>query len=171
MRKRIFGRRFKRDINQRRALFKSLMRELVIHGRIKTTEAKAKSIKGQIEKFVTKAKIQGEESRVHLQKHFTQDVVTRIITEIAPVFKDRPGGYTRIMRLGNRVKDNAPMVMIEWVDMIAPSTIVMPEKKKSTVAKKGTGKSTKKEAEAKAEKPAKKQVKSETKKKAVKAKK
>jgi large subunit ribosomal protein L17 len=122
MRKRIFGRRFKRDINQRKALFRSLMRELVLQERIKTTEAKAKSIKAEIEKHVTKAKTQGESARVHLQKTFQKDVIDKLITDIAPRFAERPGGYTRIIKLGNRVKDNAPMVYIEFVEK---STIVV----------------------------------------------
>ncbi len=116
MRKKIFGRRFKRDINQRKALFRSLMRELVLQERIKTTEAKAKSIKSEIEKHVTRAKNQGEEARVHLQKTFHQDVVDKLIKDIAPRFAQRPGGYTRIIRLGNRVKDDASMVYIEFVE-------------------------------------------------------
>jgi large subunit ribosomal protein L17 len=130
MRKRIFGRRFKRDINQRKALFRSLMRELVLRERIQTTEAKAKSIKAEIERHVTKAKIQGEASRVHLQKHFTHDVVNKIVTDIAPRFATRPGGYTRIVRMGNRLKDNAPMVYIEWVEKSTVEVVVPSKKRK-----------------------------------------
>lgn len=132
MRKRIFGRRLKRDINQRKLLFKSLMRELVVHGRIKTTEAKAKAVRGEVEKLVTKAKIQGDASRVHLQKYFTHDVMNKMIHDIAPLFKDRPGGYTRIMKMGNRIKDDAPMVMMEWVEVVVPTEVVDDKKKKST---------------------------------------
>lgn len=116
MKKRIFGRRFKRDVKQRKSLFRGLMRELVLQERIKTTEAKAKSIKAEIEKHVTKAKNQGEAARVHLQKTFQQDVVDKIIADLAPRFENRPGGYTRIVKLGNRTKDNASMVFIEWVE-------------------------------------------------------
>lgn len=123
MRKNIFGRRFKRDINQRKSLFRSLMRELVLQERIQTTEAKAKSIKSEIEKHITKAKVQGEAARVHLQRDFHADVVDKIITDLAPRFKDRPGGYTRIVKLGRRVKDDAPMVFIEWVERVEVSTV------------------------------------------------
>lgn len=122
MKKKIFGRQFKRDIKQRKSLFRSLMRELVLQERIKTTEAKAKSIKAEIEKHLTKAKNQGEEARVHLQKTFQQDVVEKLVTDLAPRFANRPGGYTRIVKLGNRTKDNAPMVYIEWVEK---STVVI----------------------------------------------
>ena len=137
MRKRIFGRRLQRDTNERKALFRSLMRELVLHGKIKTTQAKAKSIKGEIEKMVTKAKTQGEGAFVHLQKKFTGEVVEKLIKEIAPLFKDRPGGYTRIIKMGRRVKDNAPMVLLEWVETVADTTIVETKKRvKKTVAEK-----------------------------------
>lgn len=137
MRKRIFGRRLQRDTNERKALFRSLMRELVLHGKIKTTEAKAKSIRGEMEKMVTKAKLQGENAAVHLQKKFTGDVVEKLIKEIAPLFKDRPGGYTRIIKMGRRVKDNAPMVLLEWVETVADTTIVETKKRvKKTVAEK-----------------------------------
>ena len=169
MRKQLFGRRFKRDINQRKALFRSLMRELVLRERIKTTEAKAKSIKAEIERHVTKAKNQGDNARVHLQKHFQHDVVEKIVTDIAPRFKDRPGGYTRIVRLGNRVKDNAPLVYIEWVEQGAvveveevpkkrkaqkgatttkEAKVAVKEEKKTAAPKKTAKKTEKKEAKA-----------------------
>lgn len=116
MRKRIFGRRLKRDKNARRALFRSLMRAFFLHGRIQTTEAKAKAIKGRLEKFVTKAKRRGETARGELLKSFDKDIVDKLITEIAPRFESRPGGYTRFVKLGGRVKDNASMVLLEWVE-------------------------------------------------------
>ncbi len=145
MKKRVFGKRFKRDINQRKGLFRGLMRDLIIHGRIQTTEAKAKSIKGEVEKMITKAKKQGEDSRVHLQRYFTQDIIDRMINDIAPVFKDRPGGYTRIMRVGNRVKDNAPMVMMEWVEVVVSSELAEPVKKRKETRKKAVKTTEKKE--------------------------
>lgn len=141
MRKKIFGRRFKRDINQRKALFRSLMRELVLQERIKTTEAKAKSIKSEIERHVTKAKNLGEDARVHLQKTFQQDVVDKLITDIAPRFSDRPGGYTRIVKLGHRVKDDAAMVYIEFVEK---SSIVAEPVSKKRVKKADTKETSKK---------------------------
>lgn len=150
MRKNIFGRRFKRDINQRKALFRGLMRELVLHERIKTTEAKAKSIKAEVEKHVTKAKVQGDGARVHLQKTFKHDVVEKIVTDLAPRFADRPGGYTRIIKLGNRIKDNAPMVYIEWVER---STVVAePESKKKNKKTSEKKETDKKEAKSAVEK-------------------
>ncbi len=144
MRKKIFGRRFKRDINQRKALFRSLMRELVLQERIKTTEAKAKSIKAEVEKHVTKAKVQGDAARVHLMRTFNHDVVDKIVTDLAPRFAERPGGYTRIIRLGNRTKDNAPMVYIEWVE----KSSVVSEPKTKKRAKKEVSEKTSSEVKA-----------------------
>lgn len=143
MRKNVFGRQFKRDSRMRKALFRSLMREIILNGQIKTTEAKAKAIKGELEKHVTKAKVQGQASLVHLQKDFQQDVALRLINDIAPKFKDRPGGYTRIIRLGNRLKDNAPIVIMEWVEEVSKVAV---EPKKRTKSEKTPKKSTKKAA-------------------------
>lgn len=115
MRKQVYGRQFKRDINQRQALFKGLMRSMALHEGIKTTEAKAKSVKGPFEKLITRAK-DGETARYHLVKHISEDAVDRLIKDIAPRMKDRNGGYTRIVRLGTRLKDNAEMVLWELVE-------------------------------------------------------
>lgn len=130
MRKRIFGRRLKRDKNQRRALFRSLMNSLVLYGKIRTTEAKAKSIKGEIEKMVTMARNKEENARNLLMARL-QDVrtVERIISEIAPKFVSRPGGYTRLVKMGPRLKDGARMVLMTWVEEIAPISFKEPKRK------------------------------------------
>ncbi len=133
MKKRVFGRRFKRDINQRKSLFKGLMISLVVYGRIKTTEAKAKAIKGQIEKIVTHAKNNPSDGKHYLSRYFTEAISDKIINDIAPRFKERPGGYTRIIKIGKRVKDNAPLVLIEWVEkgqeVVAPRGVVKKDAK------------------------------------------
>jgi large subunit ribosomal protein L17 len=116
MRKQVFGRQLQRDTNERKALFKSLMGALIINESIKTTEAKAKAVKGQIEKIVTRAKNEGAKSERILQGYFTTSVVRKLINEVAPRFVDRPGGYTRIIKTGNRLRDNAKMVILEWVE-------------------------------------------------------
>lgn len=128
MRKRIFGKKLKRTTNQRKALFKSLTQALVLHGRIKTTQAKAKAIKGEVEKLVTYAKNKPENAKQHLQKSVSYKTVDRIIN-IAPVFKARPGGYTRIIKLGGRTKDNAAMVILEFVEKLPEIMKVKKEKK------------------------------------------
>lgn len=118
MRKKIYGRTLKRDTHERKALFRNLMRDLIINGQITTTEAKAKSIKGPIEKLVTKAKTKQEKARPILMKVMNKDIADKMLTDIAPKFTKRPGGYTRIIRLGPRLKDNASMVQLEWVETI-----------------------------------------------------
>lgn len=137
MRKQVYGRQFKRDINQRQALFKGLMRSLALHEGIKTTEAKAKSVKGPFEKLITRAK-DGEVARYHLVKHISEDAVDRLIKDIAPRMKDRNGGYTRIVRLGTRLKDNAEMVLLELVEKgeIKVEAKIKSTKRKAVVADK-----------------------------------
>jgi len=116
MRKNVFGRQFKRDKNERTALFKGLISSLILHERIKTTEDKAKAIRGQVDKIITKAK-KGEALARHLlQKQLPKKEIEKVIHEIAPRFKDRQGGYTRIIRIGRRFSDNAQMVLMEWTE-------------------------------------------------------
>ena len=115
MKKHVFGRQFKRDANERKALFKNLLTSLVLEERIVTTEAKAKAIKAAADKLVTKAK-KGESAYDRLAPDVRYAAVEKLIKTIAPRFADRNGGYTRIVKLGRRVADNAPQVVMEWVD-------------------------------------------------------
>jgi len=136
MRKNVFGRQFKRDKNERTALFKGLISSLILHERIKTTEDKAKAIRGQVDKIITKAKSGSQTSsdlakatsdlakakkgeaiaRNLLQGKLPKREIEKVIHEIAPRFKDRQGGYTRIIRIGRRFSDNAQMVLMEWTE-------------------------------------------------------
>ncbi|MBI2622888.1 MAG: 50S ribosomal protein L17 [Candidatus Levybacteria bacterium] len=116
MRKNVFGRQLKRDKNERKALFKSLMSALVLKEKIKTTEEKAKAIRGQVEKLVTKAKKKGQGVSSLLSPYLSPLAMNKMITELGSRFKDRPGGYTRIIKLGRRFGDNAMMVLMEWVE-------------------------------------------------------
>src|SRR5258708_5096643 len=118
MKKNVFGRKFKRDANERKALFKNLLTSLVLKERIKTTEAKAKAIKGEAEKMVTKAKKGGENAYKLLHPDINQEAVVKLIDVIAPRFEKRQGGYTRIIKIGKRrVSDNAPQVFLEWTEV------------------------------------------------------
>jgi len=130
MRKQVFGRRFKRDKNERKGLFKSLMSSLVLKEGIKTTEEKAKAIKGQVEKLVTKANKNGTEIKNDLQKYLTPEAVDKLIREVAPRFKQRSGGYTRIIKLGRRVSDNAKVALIEWVEKGSQISKIKDQKQK-----------------------------------------
>lgn len=131
MRKNVFGRQFKRDINERKALFRNLATELVLHEKIVTTEEKAKAIKSTADKLVTKAK---HADQLHamslLQPFISTEAAKKMLSDIAPRFKDRNGGYTRIIRLGRRFNDNAQTVRMEWVEL-SPITAVLPKKQKA----------------------------------------
>lgn len=112
------------------------MQSLVENGSIKTTEARAKAIKGEVEKLVTYARNKPENAVHHLQKSVSVKTAEGIITRIAPKFATRPGGYTRIIRIGNRVKDNAPMVMLSWVEQIDLEKVESKKKQKETKTEK-----------------------------------
>lgn len=116
MRKNVFGRQFKRDTNERKALFKGLMSSLVLQERIQTTEEKAKAIKPSVEKLVTLAKRHGQNSNTFLHKYLTPPAIEKLIGDVAPRFSKRNGGYTRIIHAGNRFSDNASVALIEWVE-------------------------------------------------------
>lgn len=116
MKKLISKRKFSRKRGQRKALLKSLSRELFLNEKIKTTEAKAKEMRKMVEKSITKAKKNSLAARRMLSKLFSEDIVKRIIDEIAPRYKDRNGGYTRIIKLGPRKSDGARMAIIELVE-------------------------------------------------------
>ena len=116
MRKNVFGRKFKRDSNERKALFKSLLSNLVINGRIETTHEKAKAIKAQADKLVTKSRKEKILAKRLLEKDLFAPAISKMMNEIAPRFKNRNGGYTRIVKIGNRFADNAPSAIIEWVE-------------------------------------------------------
>ena len=117
MRHRIAGRSLGRDKDQRRALFKSLITELLRHERIETTEAKAKAIRGDAEKMITLAKRGDIHSRrLAGQTIIDPDVTKKLFEKIGPRYKERAGGYTRIYKVGPRLGDAAPVVILELVD-------------------------------------------------------
>lgn len=116
MKKNVFGRKFKRDKNERQALFKSLISSLILKERIQTTEAKAKAIKGDVDKIVTKVKKNKEEAKRLLGDLVVPHALEKLIKDIAPRFNTRTGGYTRIIRMGKRFGDDAMMVLMEWTE-------------------------------------------------------
>ena len=110
-------RKFGRDKNQRKALLNSLALNLIIRGKIKTTEPKAKELRPFIEKLVTKAK-KGDMAtrRVVIAKLSNRSrEVKKLFEVIAPKYMDKKGGYTRVLKLGVRKADGAPMAIIEFV--------------------------------------------------------
>jgi len=116
MKHQVQQRSFGRVKKQREALLRSLARSLVLHERIKTTEAKAKELRPFIEKLITRA---GSGTlaarRTLLSRLQSERGVTKLIDELGPRFKDRKGGYTRITKIPNRQMDAARMAIIEFV--------------------------------------------------------
>jgi len=117
MRHRRSGKKLGRDSAHRRALYSNLAGALIEHGRIKTTQAKAKAVKPFAEQMITLGK-RGDlhARRLALAELRSQDVVHQLFAEVAPRFAERPGGYTRIVKLGPRLGDAAEMVFLELVD-------------------------------------------------------
>jgi large subunit ribosomal protein L17 len=117
MRHRRAGKKLGRDSAHRKALYSNLAGALIEHGRIKTTAAKAKAVKPFAEQMITLGK-RGDlhARRLALAELRSQDVVHQLFADVAPRFADRPGGYTRIVRLGPRLGDSAEMVYLELVD-------------------------------------------------------
>ena len=114
---RIDGRKLSRKTGPRKALFKSLIVAVLRYEQIKTTEARAKEIRGQVERVITLAKEGSLASRRAIVAQLPNEplVIDKLINEIAPKYSDRTSGYTRIVKLGPRAGDNAPMVQLELV--------------------------------------------------------
>jgi large subunit ribosomal protein L17 len=111
------GRKLGRDASHRKALYANLTGSLIEHGRIRTPVAKAKEVRPIAEKMITLAR-QGD---VHARRQAlaylrSQDVVHKLFSEVAPRFADRPGGYSRIVKIGPRAGDAAEMAYLELVD-------------------------------------------------------
>jgi len=144
MRHKKAGRQFGRDTSSRRAMFRNLTANLITHERIETTDAKAKELRRVAERLISKAMRLGKVAytpqselsagdkakRLHVTRLLSAfvprfgvradgtkvDIVEKVMLDLTKRFDGRPGGYTRIIKLGNRRGDNAPMVYIEFID-------------------------------------------------------
>jgi large subunit ribosomal protein L17 len=118
MRHRIDGRHFKRHTGARLALYRGLIKSLLLHEKIKTTEARAKEISGLAHKVITLGKDTGLHARRQIVAELggDQQLAAKVVDVLGPRFKERPGGYTRMAHLGPRNGDAAPLVMLELVD-------------------------------------------------------
>jgi large subunit ribosomal protein L17 len=111
------GRKFSRTREHRRALFRNLATALFLHGRIQTTDAKAKALRPVAEKLITLGRRGDLHARRMCASFLTdKDALAKLFGEIGVRFKNRPGGYTRILKLGNRLGDAAPLAIIELVE-------------------------------------------------------
>jgi large subunit ribosomal protein L17 len=115
------GRKLNRTASHRKALFSNLAASLVIHKKIRTTDAKGKELRTYIERLVTYAKRGDVHGRRLIQKRITgkrsKEIANILIHDIAPAYADRHGGYTRLIKLNNRKNDNAPVTLIEFIDL------------------------------------------------------
>lgn len=124
MRHQVAGKKLSRSKDQRKALRRILITQLFTHERVRTTRAKAEAVRGQAERLITLAKRgndAGEARMVHARRLAAArlgnpEAVRKLFDEIAPRYGDRPGGYTRMLKLGPRVGDAAEMVLLELVE-------------------------------------------------------
>lgn len=125
MRHRSAHRKLGRKTEHRISLLRNLASSLISHGRIRTTEAKAKELRPFVEKLVTL----GKRDSLHARRHALsilprREVVTKLFSSVSPRFSERPGGYTRILKLAHRQGDGASMAFIEFVDYKFEGTAV-----------------------------------------------
>jgi large subunit ribosomal protein L17 len=124
MRHNVFGKQLSRDTGQRQALLKGLAGALIRSEAIETTETKAKAAVSLIEKLIAKAKKGGLSDIRQIEEVIVDKaLVQKLVQEIAPRFKSKSGGYIRLIKLGNRVGDNASMVRMELVAHSMPATV------------------------------------------------
>ncbi len=109
--KRVFG----REMQQRKAFIKGLLTALIAHGKIRTTTARAKTIKTEADKLVTQAKRGTIAGRRLLMRKVGTEAATKMFKEVVPKFADRAGGYTRVIKLGRRQSDGSPVAIVEFV--------------------------------------------------------
>ncbi|MFO1462658.1 MAG: 50S ribosomal protein L17 [bacterium] len=161
MRHQVRKKRFSRTTSHRIAMFRNMVTSLIQEERITTTLPKAKELRRFAEKMVTLAKNGSLHARRQAAAFVrSNEAVHKLFAELGPRFKERQGGYTRILRLGNRLGDGAPMAIIEYLGFVAK-----PKKRKGEAAAGGEEvKAEKKPAKAeKAEKPKKEKAKAEKK--------
>ena len=136
-----------RTYSHRQALLSNMAASLILHKRIETTLAKAKALRVYIEPLITRSKSDSTHSRRTVFSYLqNKDAVTTLFREVAEKVAERPGGYTRIIRTGNRLGDNAEMCMMELVDFNTVYSSEAKTKKAKSTRRRGTGKKTAKTA-------------------------
>jgi large subunit ribosomal protein L17 len=130
-----------RTNTHRKAMLSNMATSLIIHKRIKTTVAKAKALRIYVEPLITKSKTDSTHSRRTVFAYLrSKEAVTELFRDISVKVADRPGGYTRIIKLSNRLGDNAEMCLIELVDFNEHMLNAKETTKKSRRSRRGTGK-------------------------------
>jgi large subunit ribosomal protein L17 len=120
MKKKVYGRKLSRGLNARKALFRALIRAIVMYGSIETTKAKAKSVQADIDKLVTLAKAGGLNERRRIFAYLGNDRKTTdmLIETVKNSFSSRNSGFTRIVKLPSRKGDRAELARLEWTDKV-----------------------------------------------------
>ena len=117
MRHKYSGRKFNRTSSHRTAMFKNMMASLIEHEEIKTTLPKAKELRGFVERLITISKVDTvAKRRIVFSRIRSKDAVAKLFNELGPRFKERPGGYLRVLKCGYRAGDKAPMAIVQLVD-------------------------------------------------------
>ena len=117
MRHKYSGRKLNRTSSHRTAMFKNMMASLIEHEEIKTTVPKAKELRGFVERLITISKTDTvAKRRIVFSRIRSKEAVTKLFNELCPRFKQRPGGYLRILKCGYRAGDKAPMAIVQLVD-------------------------------------------------------
>ncbi len=145
MRHRIAKRTLNADSEHRRAVIKNLSTELINHEKIETTLAKAKFFRPYLEKLITKAKSTDKSNKLETfntlkylrTKINSEEAIKKLVNDLGPRFSNRKGGYTRIVRIGNRSGDNAMMARIELVELKTKKTEDKSKLKSKTAKAKG----------------------------------
>ncbi|OGY89873.1 MAG: 50S ribosomal protein L17 [Candidatus Komeilibacteria bacterium RIFCSPLOWO2_01_FULL_52_15] len=105
-----------RESGPRRALLKNLATQVILYEKVRTTQAKAKAIRPIVEKIITRGKVKSVHTKRMIGRYIRQPkAVMKVLDVLGPRYKDRKGGYTRIIKMGQRAGDGAPMVSIEFV--------------------------------------------------------
>ena len=133
MRHRKSGRQLNRNSSHRKAMFQNMANSLFLHEAIKTTLPKAKELRGVVEPLITKAKSDSVANRRHVFSKLRDDaMVAKLFTELGPFYKDRPGGYVRILKVGFRTGDKAPMALVQLVDFESGEETIAEDPKQET---------------------------------------
>ena len=147
MKHRIGFNRLGRNVSHRQALYRSMATALFKYERIRTTKPKAKEIRRVAEKMISRARTDSVHNRRTIGKRIKdQAILAKLFTDIAPRFKDRPGGYTRILKLGQRYGDASEMVLLELVERAEPAPRHRKKETAKAEAEPGKGKAEPKEA-------------------------
>ena len=136
MRHRKSGRQLNRNSSHRKAMFQNMANSLFLHEAIKTTLPKAKELRRVVEPLITKSKSDSVANRRHVFSKLRNDaMVSKLFTELGPFYKDRPGGYVRILKAGFRTGDKAPMALVQLVDFESVEEVVIEVSKEEVKAK------------------------------------